>query len=326
MQIRICGQDTEYSPNALYPYEESADSGSIQADIKLPLEVERGIILSHEAFGTPGLPFLRIDDGGHGPFGMVFREGMSDFPNIRANNDSYHACPKWGVQTRISFGPLTSSTRQVNAPSDLSKYRLHISVRAGRIVNLRAQLEERWESHRERKWELLGDTEELHFSLRWLDGKFDDWSDVNLWKKEEKSKSIDRHTFNDARTSSYNTTKGHRISITGPTGSTQDEFAQRFARIYGERKNILPPNVSLGDFRKAHPGFDKEYLFNMFQRREDSRAIPTIGYSPVLEVLSNYGEVSKRDARRVTKMTSAEGTEFLFGRVLPAILNYARQV
>lgn len=324
MQVRICGQDTEYSPNALYPYEEFADSGSIQADIKLPSEVEKGITLSQEAFGTPGLPFVRIDDGGHGPFGMIFCEGMSDFPVVKLSNDSYHADPKWGVQTRISFGPLTSKTRQVNAPSDFSNYRLHISVRAGRIANLNAQLEERWESHRERKWELRGDQEEVHFSLRWLDGKFDDWSDVNLWKKEQKSKFMNRHTFNDMRTSLHTTVTNRRISIMGPTGSTQDEFARRFAKIYGKRKHLLPPNAPLGDFRKAYPGFDDQYLLHAFGCREDSQQIPVIGYSPVLDVLSNYGEVSKKDARKILRMSPAEGTEFLFGKVLPAMINYAR--
>jgi hypothetical protein len=188
-------------------------------------------------------------------------------------------------------------------------------VRASRLVNPLIKEE------RDRQVILSYDQEAINFSMRWVDGKFDDWNDFKLWKKDKDSDMLDHYRFSDTRTSYFRTEVDRGCSWENADGG------RRLLVTMGERKPLLPSQPTFADISKKFKGIPQEKvgsIWGFHGARYIPQVVPAVGYAPILQFLSDYGDVSARDARQLPKMTPQQGAEYVFGKVLPAMLNYAR--
>lgn len=165
--------------------------------------------------------------------------------------------------------------------------------------------------------------EGLNFSMRWLNGNFDDWSNLKQWQKEAESQAYDHKGFHKMRTTYFDVDE--REDNLG--GRVDESMINRWVAILGNRNVVLPSNLTIEDFTRMHPSFTVEKAARAFGKMgvyKKEVTIPTAGYVPVLEVLSQYGDVSAKDARGIPKMTPEQGLVYLTDKVIPAVVEFAR--
>lgn len=309
----VINTDSRFDNFSLLGFEEKAEG--MLVDIQLPSEVEEAVKLTKKALGTSdNTPVAFMDDGNHGfDGGIVFRDNLYQQISLRAGNHNSNF-PVWQVTTRISVGPDDKYVSKKGNIWDGSLARLHLGVWAGRTAspkviddsNPRIEYNE----------------ESINFSLRWVDGKFDDWNDPKEWKKDLTNNRIDRKSYEEKRTTHYKLVD--RIESKNNNGNHPLE---RWMLVLGERKSRLPALKTIHEVARDTKITEKD-LESMFRARRGFGAeailLPTTGYKPSLEVLSQYGNVKPSDAKLIPTMTPKEGVSYLYERILPAMMAFAR--
>lgn len=307
----------------MWDIEDQPRGGSIVADIPLPAEVEYSLVASRKAFGDGvTLPLAHIDSGDHGvDSGLVFWGNLYNSVCFRNSGPEEDLNAQvWGVRTRISTGPTNG---QRGAVWDGTKSRIHLSVMAGRLANVEAY---DFDGNRGNLLSrpnvgMKARKEEIVLSMRWLDGKFDDWNDFKLWKKEVASQALDHKQFNEKRTAHYKISTSDENQLGG--------LGEKFTKVIGARRAILPEPEKFAYFAKRHPIMKpNQWARALGWYGDSSRPTPDyvkgIGYAPVLKVLSAFGDVRERDAKQIPNMTPQQGAEYMFTKVLPAMMSFAR--
>ena len=300
------------------------DHPCVHAEVALPREVMLAVGQSMRALGsTREVPIAHLDEGSHGiDAGLVFVDNVYEKLAVRHGNNLDFEKTLWEVSTRISCGPTkkTQSVGYYQNGFDVNQWdgshgRIHISVRGSRATNPRIGKEEKDSSV------ITHDEEQVNFSMRWIDEKFDDWNNFALWKKDNDSNSLGNYELDMVRTTYFQTKMDYG------NNSQKTRGLSRLLAAIGPRKTILPAQPKFEEVCKLFKGIPAEkvaQIFGYHLHPELPEVVPAVGYAPVLEVLEKYGDVSQRDARRIPKMTPKEGAQYMFEKVLPAMLNYAR--
>lgn len=333
-------EDIEFSPTfEIQPRE------AVLYEVNLPAQVERGLELISEhmplAKGTTPIA-IQTEQAHHGDYGLVFRAGEIDSVKLIPGGDVCTEFTRSVVVARISMG-LDKTTELVRGrevvlrdPSKLN--RLHLNVYAARNF-IPHEGEERRNNN---SFDYASET--AHFSLRWVDGQFDNsWNDAATWHAERDSESMDRPQFDSMRTAHFVSNRssehvnGHfYYDLSGDIPSDvrrQIREGKIFVglrdveAVIGSRKTrLLPKDIPLGEFMRQFPEGTTEDNARKaagyeFRKRE---SFPHIGYAPLLGILSQFGEVSARDADEIPKMDMDHGVEYTFRKILPAVKMFAR--
>ncbi|MDO8660660.1 MAG: hypothetical protein Q7K43_02115 [Candidatus Woesearchaeota archaeon] len=296
-----------------------ATAQSIQADLALAPEIEKGILLVQEYFKrTKEVPVLFYDFAGHGPIGFVF--GTSSCQRDSANIWNSNVWQRYSA--RISFGPQNSAGNNNECqlippwnPAVLE--RLHISAYGARRFFIEEQPEP-----------VL---EEVHVSLRWIDNNFNDWSNIEKWKADRapgKGLSLESKCFDSGRTTYM---KSDKSQIYVPTDeiNTRPPSPQELANLKdtrGTKKCLLPAQTpTLNELLAQESDLNmKKALEDSWPRKYQGEIhLPIIGYAPALKVLSQFGDLATPENKPVTELSPAAGVEYLFGKVLPAVKKFS---
>jgi hypothetical protein len=294
------------------------DENCVQVEVALPKEIEVAVEEIQKIFGNQGrTPLAGVNDAGHGvDGGIILWDNLFESFILNYDRDSQRFEP-WAISTRLSLGPTHSYWEKIARNEnkrtwDANPTRYHISVWAQRIANPILKIEDNpGIEYRQ---------EEVHFSMRWLDGKFDDWNDLKQWKKERNLNTLGKKGFDGERTTYMDISK--RFDNLNGWKSTKP-IANRIIATLGPRTPHLPENPLYEEFRSRNRDLSDEEIQKVLQPRIDG-TIRAFGYSPLLEVLSQYGNVSPKDAKRIPKMAPQEGLVYLTNQVLPAVLEFAR--
>ncbi len=156
-------------------------------ELPVPEVVQSALNAARQQLGARAAksPLAYFDSSGHGDnLGLVFYESIGKRPRGDINS----TLPMYQVSARVSYGPNNGGKIL-----DASKIdRLHIGVFAARHI---------------RPEHVPGTAiaEELHFSLRWVNGRFDDWNVESRVEKNDhnsvrsswvKTTAIDHERYN----------------------------------------------------------------------------------------------------------------------------------
>ncbi|MBI4162930.1 MAG: hypothetical protein HY513_04555 [Candidatus Aenigmarchaeota archaeon] len=288
-------------------------------DWPLPAAVEKPVKLLQARWNT-GFPVAEFGAAGHGPYdvGLVFR------PCIYDSIEDPHFI-KNGIKARVSYGQGSVGDEGDGRAWDPAKIgRLHLSVYGMRKF-LPVEYEQLFSDidHGKDPVKLFFENE-INISLRWINGSFDDWSDIRLWENDavERYNYMNRYMFDETRTA-----YARAVDLHMPVNEDRlDDLIRQLER----KKNLVPKN----------PTVEKAFTVDKYQDSEKFEAlqkvyghclisgwnshIPLIGYMPVLELLQPFGGPGTDMAEKIPKMNMEEGAAFLFEQVLPAVENFSR--
>ena len=323
----------EYLPDEVVLYDTE-----LPAQVRRSLEIVSSILPSRIA----RIPLAnQTEQAHHGDYGLVFRLGEVDNVELLPGG----CCTDFtrGIVTaRISMGmPQTKDKigdKEIilKNPSELA--RLHLNVYGARNFLPVKEVDKQ----DPKIFEYI--SEELHFSLRWVNGKFDNvWNDPAKWLEEKDSRYMSRPDFNNMRTTylesnsqSNNVNGGFYKDLTKwvpPEIKGRIERGEKIltlediqALIGTGKERILPGNIDIQKFLKLFPQSTEEADARKaagynFKERKD---FPHIGYSPVLKTLSRFGDVTAEDAYSIPSMSMDQGVEYIFGKVLPAVEKFTQ--
>jgi hypothetical protein len=231
---------------------------------------------------------------GHGPSspGLIFCPQLSIHSDYDPSSGKLSAGPEKVVATRVSWGfdrPFEERHKfLIWDPKTFNRF--HINVSGSRQFFAPDHIEEILRKHGKKPSCLDYEQDNILFSLRWENGKFDDWHDGEHCYHE------DRTTF---------------ASFTGYSDGGihvgEEKVAEAIRRAGTERSLVRHVQTKVRE-----PYSNGNYCPEM----------AVIGYRDVLRLLSPFGHVSEADADKIPKMDYKEGTDYLFGKVLLAIENF----
>ncbi len=317
--------DNLYDCNFNSSYLHNSDE-AIVLEVNLPSEVERSLKLSRNFMSKTGIPLVNLSQQGHGnDYGFVFRFGNKNYVNFFEEDTCFKTdFTKNILGVRISYGmPLISDSHLVKKSikyKDSSKIkRLHLSIYGARNFLPKDKSEKSESNH-------FGYvSESIHFSMRWLDGKFDNkWNNPESWLSKDKSqKSYSR--FNEKRTTYYETLNNEE----GIDGAISDGriSLENALEIISPRRDKVLKSLNVKEFLSFFPKdtsleqIEDVMLMRHFRRKN---SFPSIGYRPVLDILSKFGECSVQDSAEMEKIGVEEGIEYMFGKILPAMKRFTQ--
>ena len=299
------------------------------ADIKLAPEIERAFELTKSIWkggGENEVPIVYLDRGDHGcDRGIVMRQGSVDVVPLYGDASFCRS----EVVARISFGAGNYENRTQETPRalDFSQLgRVHIGVRARKQffpANWRAlpvHYNEYGRKEEERR-RLTPIVEEANVSLRWINGQYDEWSDPELWIRDQNIKSLGANEFHGERTT-YCFAAESRIHF------LQDEMRDPVLNRFLKKERRMRQAIPLSPMVKCYPD-GPEYNFanlaveRLFKSGIDMGVLPSVGYDNVLRLTGRTLPWPDKDFK---KMTPMEGIEFLFGKVMPPLTGFVQRL
>jgi len=311
----------EFSPREVVLYE-----------AKLPKDVETALGLMRHNFNERDAPPLAFQAfAGHGKdYGLVFRNNYYEEVNLNPNTCSSDIKTK-NLVGRVSFGmeyieKLKEKGIFCKDPSKMT--RLHLN-----LFGARQFLPENFEEIQDKEGEHFNYLiEQIHFSIRWIRGEFDNvWNDFNEWENHKELAYLGHPQFDDMR-STYFYSSEETEHVNGTFVRRKEKVPRQDKKIIdledvhqkiGIKFRILPPNLTQEEVMKNFSNsfniedLKKVYSFTGYKTRFD-----TVGYGSVLEILSQFGDISIKDAQKIPHMDMVEGTKYLFNKVFPAMKNY----
>lgn len=333
MKVGIAAHQEERDFN---PSHEFPPKDAVLYEVDLPEEITRGLELIDSHLPIGGTPIMTQSLQGHNhDYGLVFRIG--DYSSVNLIPEGLcTSFSRKGLVARVSMGmPESIETRNgselvLKDPTQLT--RLHLNVYGAR--NFLPPEEERVTEDNQFNYA----TEEIHFSLRWVNGVFDNrWNNPSIWISEKDDRSLGKPEFDDMRTT-YCQSGSRRNGLNrhfrhNHSGVKQEYFDRSIGPVIGleevermigtNRERILPANASLDEFMKIFPnGTSSEDAMGVSYPNRRPESFPHIGYSPALNTLSKFGDVSPAEAENIPNLSMSEGIEYIFGKVLPAMRNF----
>lgn len=288
-------------------------------DLPVPNVVENALrSAAREVSGWAGMiPVGQYDANGHGDdYGFIFT--MNDEKNFVLDRDIQ--VTKSVVTARISYGfpgkEVNVGDKKINYKDPSKISRLHLNAYA------RRDFVPKGEKFKSRTNIFPDASEVMHFSVRWIDGKFDNsWNRAEDWIDALKSRRYDRAEFNEMRTTYM--LSGNVNEYMQGIIEREPELLRRAAEIMGPEKERLIYNWDVQDITKIFPKDKADVATLKELRLERKGAYPVIGYSPLLSLLSRFGDVSEKDAIEIPNMSMEEGAQYIFGKVLPAMREFS---
>lgn len=301
----------------------------------LPLEVERSIqiIKGNFNFDNSWIPTAVQSYHGHGGnYGLDFRE--NEFNDVVLNPLSYGGSfTKNNLIARISFGmgrvhlQERKDKRETTYRSPKLLNRLHLNVFGSRQF-----LPENFKDMQKERDSFSYLSEKIHFSMRWLDGKFDSvWNDFYEFEKNIDNQS--NHPYFNKMRSTYTSSEESTNHINGTFVQKAEQIKEKdklrkislseVHKLLGTRRKILPKNLTREEITEQFSeSFDPNNLDKIFFSMGRKRDFEIVGYGPALEILSEFGDISRGDEEKIIQMDMKEGLEYIFNNVFQAMRNY----
>jgi len=279
----------------------------IDAEIEIDETASSSVELTRKVWErNNSLPFAYLDNKGHGENrGLVIRggycellkrEGFSDFVNSE-------------LEVRISLGNHSKNRHHNLTTPD----RYHFSV-----YTLRQFFPIKWEELNVPETHYI--QEEINYSLRWLNGEFDNWSDPRDWNKDRTS--LDAKTFHELRTT-YLSSSAHCVQKYNISEEENPEKVRDLITQVERKENIISLSPRIAPFT----GAEFQYA-NMLLRDSMNRgckgAIPILGYSDIYIALNKIEQLECPSLEHEHKKSPLKGGEFIFGPVLAAMERFSK--
>lgn len=289
----------------------------VPAEVNVSPEVQRAFQLAQPVWSaTSKIPLVSLDEGNHGvDRGIVMRQGIL---NHYDKNDIKF--DRSELVARISFGAANydeARKKSIDANAlDFSKTgRIHLSLHASRQYFPKNWKQVPVDKFRktiiERKTTPI--LEEIHVSLRWKDGKYDDWSKIDDWVKDAGNYSLSRKRFNQNRTIYCCATRG-RIS-SEHSSEADPQKVLKFIKREGRKNQIIPMSPSTTPYGKYHKNANE--AVEEVLGKGIFGALPIIGYDNVSRVIQNLPRTCD-----LSTLNPMDGAEFLFTLVMPVLKAY----
>jgi hypothetical protein len=328
----LIGVSTEDEHNFRADYE-FPPKESVLYEVVLPKRVEEAINIMRDKFEVENIPPLAFQTfaGHRNDYGLIFRNNYHEDVDLNPNDCSSKIRTK-NLVGRVSFGMNYKEELREKGIfcKDTSKLnRLHINLFGSRRF-LPKNFEVIQDSDEEHFNYL---SEQIHFSLRWIEGKFDNaWNDLSEWERNKESLYLHRPCFDEMRSTYFfsneetehlNGTFIRKKSKTSDQQRGVIDFIEVHKKL-GTKSRILKKNLTQEEVMKNFSRlFKLEDLKKVCPSLIGNRTeFEIVGYEPVLEILSQFGNVSIKDAQKIPYMDMIKGTDYLFNKVFPAIKNY----
>jgi len=284
-------------------------------DMTLSPEVERALELTKPLWSrTSEVPVGYIDEGNHGwERGLVFRHGFCD----GLFDETLRSFVTRELTARVSVGPTYS---EGNPRGDFSNpRRVHVSVQGSRQF-----FPKKWKDmpydyddfgRGKDNRAITSVVEQVNVSMRWVDGKFDDWNNMDAWYKEMGSNALGAHEFNPVRTT-YCVAYPEKISQSNSTADESRENVMKLVRKFGRKDQVIPLGPSVYGFDRRNYDHVNKALQRVFHSGVHGH-IPIMGYDNVGS-RADLGLSGFYDSS-ISKMSALERVEYLFGPVLTAV-------
>lgn len=323
MQIGISTEcDSDFYESASYPPREA-----VLYEAELPSEVIDALKIIRNQLNIPSekIPVAEQDFHGHGcDYGLVFREDSYELVEIIPSVTNFTTK---NLVARVSFGMEKTGEWEENERKTCYKdpkllNRLHLNVFGSRQF-----LPKNFREIQEDREHFSYLSERVHFSLRWLKGEFDGcWNDFGEFEKNVGDYYLNVPKFNEKRTTYMSS--GLSSEYVNGNFSREGESGkiitlEKIYQLLGTKNRILPKNLTREEIlSRFSPDFDPKDLEKVFPSFDSRNSFENIGFTPVLKILSQFGEVSERDELLFPKMKMQEGVEYIFDKVLPAMKKY----
>ncbi len=277
----------------------SGQEDYIRASIEIDSATASAITLSKRVWEKNNpFPTAYLDNTGHGENrGLVTRAGYCDFFQLK----DLHDFTQSELIIRISAG-----SQKEEKHHDLSNpNRQHYSIQASRQF-----FPTDWRKLRIPKTTPI--IEKVNYSLRWLEGEFDNWSNPERWGRPQ-NEDPELKVFNQNRTT-YAVAYPAKVTQRSSTLEENPDNIIKIINLVGRKNRLLPLSPEISQFK---PPFD--YANALLERTlfdADQKRIPMIGYYEVHSALAEIGLPNLDSPRR---MKPEQGVEFLFTQVLPAM-------
>jgi hypothetical protein len=291
-------------------------SSYTKADMQVPPEFERAIEWVKPIWSrSRDRPLVTLDSSHHGfDLGLVHKDTLVDRYEGKAS------LTRSEVAVRVSVGGK-SEGREIAFDEAA---RLHIGVYGGRKFfpedwrRIVPKDNEHYESGVDYR-PITPVLEQVHISLRWLDGKFDDWDDPELWLKEYTDNRLGSKRW-DRDKANFLSSRTERLSKIRSSGWVDKKTGMGVVRSEGRKRRAIPLDIPLEKLEGISPSAGKvlEKVFG-YHKGLNGR-IPTIGFGNIKGYLGRYVPYPNK---KISDMDMIEGTDYLFGGVLPGILEFA---
>ncbi|MGM5481205.1 MAG: hypothetical protein ACQESE_02220 [Nanobdellota archaeon] len=249
-------------------------------------------------------PACLFDNLGHGGLGHV----------LFFKQEKEASKPIWDEEERtlINFDPTHSLIARVSYGSSYGKdnpdwdftslERVHLSVLATKVFRPEDNITP-----------LI--RENLYFTVRW-DGKNSEGKDMPFENATELLGQKGHYTFDPLRMSYY---QAHAVDV---AHICKNMGVEKYSSFYPvAKREFTPQSVSLDEFSEANPDSPFEYYVEKGIQGID--VVPQVGYNPLLNALSKYGNVGVEDMNFLISSTPEQGIEYFIKKVIPSVENYA---
>ncbi len=310
---------------------EGRDAVYFRADVKLSPEIQRALELTKPLWikNSP-VPLAYVDSGNHGyGIGLVFNAGECE----GILNGDMRDFVRRELVARVSVGGsrkkkdgTAEDKSELESEVDFSNpSRIHISV-----LGRRQFFPKEWRDlpYEDDGWGRKADkrlitpvVEEVHVSMRWLDGQFNNWNDMEEWYKDFGSHSFESKEFSKMRTT-YCVAYTEKISQKQNSEREQPEEVKKLIKSEGRKRQVIPLSPEINQFKDKYTHANKA-LATIFNGGIESR-IPIIGFQEV-RYATGFDDVDGMYDNQIAKMTPQEGVEYLFGKVMPAVEMFTKK-
>jgi len=276
----------------------------IEVEINVSEPVAKAVKLTKQLWERENrkLPLTFMDNTEHGTNrGLVIKSGFCR--TIKDTSLYLDEFTESELVTRISFGCSGEKMHQ-----DLSNpFRVHFAIMANRCF-----FPKDWEKLGLKEGSYLVET--ANYSLRWINGTFEDWSDPNCWNSHDKS--VDQNAFNRKRTihaASYVETLSRKNS----SEPADPEVVLQLVKKTGRKNQSLPVCPKIDQFRPPFNYANK--LIKLALNDGVCGVIPIMG-AEVYHSLRDKVDFpyTSQEARN----SPLEGANFVFGPVLESMSRF----
>lgn len=300
-------------------------------DVKLSPEIQRALELTKPIWTkSSSIPLAYVDSGNHGyRIGLVFN--AAEFEGI-IDHETMHDFVRRELIARVSVGGSRKKTGYETKEDSLGNEvdfsnpnRVHVSVLGRRHFfpkewrNLPYE-NDGWGRRVDKRF-VTPVVEEVHVSMRWIDGKFNDWNNPEEWYKGFSDRSLGAQEFSKMRTT-YCVAYPKEVSQKHSTEGEKSDNIKELIKREGRRRQIIDLSPEIRQFKGRYQHANKmleKVLNDGIQLR-----VPVIGFQEVRGA-AGLDNVDGMYDNQIAQMTPEQGVEYLFGKVMPAIDDFTRK-
>lgn len=238
------------------------------------------------------IPCSKLDDLSHGDLGHIFFLAQEKgYDEENSKRKAMSGTGTYRIFARVSYGAPHIKEKKDRTDWDMKDFhRLHLGVLGTKFF--------RPEDDSQRVIR-----ENLYLTLRWGAGEsleFEDQSTAFLQGKT--------HCFDERRMTFYQT----------------QPWLERASKSYAIDTRSVIPKYTIEESETMLEDKEQRRKYDDLLEAHGDKVIPVVGYEPVLQALSRYGNVSVDDLSFFRSSTPLQGLEYFVDKAIPAMEAYVK--